>query len=796
MKKFCLLIIALLLACTLFAGVAIASNTVPTVVALQPLDDVYFDTVQPLVTYKTDKYTVIVDKVDENYHILTYTDTLISDVNVGSSPINTACVYGDCAILCTADDGSILVYDLINKINIPVTGLPSNVYSISLTGSKLYVQTSTISVYDVLDLSTGVVTLLDTYDTSDVFMIGYGIFAHDDTVYYTKQSSNLSTIYKYDTQSNGSTNICEIQNLLDFVVVGNKIYALTSDSNKLYYYDTQTKINGSINLKHTAPAFMSVYSNELILTYSNCRTIDLYDTTSIPSYKTSLCSDSQLVGRFNTPVDVYSFNDSYAVADYGNDRVQVFSSSGDVSCISVVEPKSVALSEITVVATNSTIYVHDNGVSTYTTADGIDFNGLVDLTIDTNGTIYAIDTQNSRVVYKTNDDSQFKSFINTAPIAIAVAPHGSVVYCVYSESIYAYDSSARLIFSTSSIPALSNASVAVDATGTTFILNDTTLYTYKRNLTGYTLISTDTLNLPQGGVGEITVSSNGDVLLVDGIRHQVLEIKNTKALSYTPSQNDDNVYQKITLDEAVKLVYVEDDTFIYDDVDNYETTRVVNADTTLVLLNNLPVGDFYYVYYNGPSYIPVSKVTQVTTTTNEYNALALHSNTPLYKYPILNDDFKLLTVGKEATFKVIANVNDYNSNGTYWSQILYNNEIYYITRNNIGLAPIERAEDFGWAKLHSSVVGQKIKVYSLADDKSGVIGEYRDGTEVKLLSEIDSASTFTQVKIGDEIGYVKTIELTTGGFTTAQIVITLLILLGGTASVTILIISRKMHQRR
>ena len=105
-------------------------------------------------------------------------------------------------------------------------------------------------------------------------------------------------------------------------------------------------------------------------------------------------------------------------------------------------------------------------------------------------------------------------------------------------------------------------------------------------------------------------------------------------------------------------------------------------------------------------------------------------------------------------------------------------------------------EDHGLAKLRSSIVGQKIKVYALADDKSGVIGEYSDGTEVKLLAEIDDTSTFTKIQINDQIGYVKTKELTTGGMTTAQIVILLLILLGGTASVTILVISRKMHKRR
>lgn len=796
MRKFCLLISVLLLICTLLTGVAYASSPIPTVTTKTPSNDVYYDTVAPTLAYKTEDYTVIVDKVEDEYHILTYTDTLISDLTVGSSPIDTACVYGDYAILCT-NDGTLLVYDLIGKIQHSVTGLPSDVYSISLTGSKLYAQTSNIKVYDLLELENGIVTELVTYDSGELFKLGFGIYAVDNTVYYTKQSANISTIYSYDCQENASTQICEVAHLSDFVVDGGKVYALTSSSNKLYYYDIQSKIDGEIELKHTTPCHISVYSGELAVTHSILRTIDLYDiATDTPKYKTSLCSDSDLLGRFDTPMDVYAYEDSYAVADFGNDRVQVFRKSGDVSYINVTAPKSVALGDVTVVSSNSTIYVYGNKLNTYTSANDITFNGITDLTIDANGTIYAIDTQNDRVIYKAKDDSEFKTFINTAPKSIAVAPHGSVVYCAYSGVIHAYDSSARIIFSAFGIPTFDKASVAVDATGTTFILDDTTLYTYKRTLTGFTLLSTDTINLPQGGVREITVSSTGEVLLVDGVRHQVFEIKNTKALSYTPTESNDSVYEKTTINEAVQLVYVGSDTFIYDDVDNYETTRVVKADTTLVLLSNVPVGDFYYVYYDGPSYIPVSKVTKVTVDTNEYDALALHSNTPLYKYPILDDNFKLLTVGKEATFKVITNVADFSWNGAYWNQIVYNGEVYYITRNNVGLAPTDRVVDYGWAKLHSSVMGQKIKVYSLSDDKSGVIGEYADGTEVKLLTEIDGASTFTRIQIGDDIGYVKTNELTTGGMTTAQIVILVLILLGGTASVTILVISRKMHKRR
>ena len=786
----------ILLLCVLVTGVAVGTELTPTVVPKQPTSDVYYQLSSPTITNITKKYTVVIDEIDESYHILTYSNnTLLTDIDISDTLIDCACVYEDYAILCTADNGTVLVYDLVNGVLHSVVGLPSNVYSISLFGWKLYAQTSIISVYDLSDLSDGNVSLLTTYDSSDLFKIDFGIYASDGEVYYTKETIDVSTIYSYDTQTNTSSEVFKVTNLKDFVVDSGVIYALTSDTNKLLYHDTLTNSGGAIDLKHNSPTNLSVLNHELSVTHTLDATIDLYDLTgAVPTYKTSLCSKSALTGRFDTPVDVYNHTGSIAVADYNNDRVQIFKANGSISQINATKPKSVAIGTNIVIASDTSIYVYETD-TTYTSCDDKDFSGLDDVVVDCNDTIYAIDKNNNRVVYKDKSSDVFKTFITTAPQAIAVAPHGSVLYCLYSNSIYAYDNGARLIFITQGMPSITNATMDVDATGNAFILAGTTLYTYKRTLTGFELISTDTLNLASSGARKITVSSDGEVLLVDGARHQIFEIENTVAKSYTPTNTDDSVYQKETLSTAVQLVTVENDTFIYDDAHNYETTRIVKADTSLVLLSNTPVGEFYYVYADGPAYLPIDKATLITPTIHEYNALSLHNNTPLYKYPILKEEFKLLSVNKDASFKVVSNVEEFDWEGLYWSQIEYNGKIYYVTRNNVGLAPVDRVVDHGWAKLHSSVVGQKIKVYALSDDKSSVIGEYADGTEVKLLSKIDEASSYTQIQIGDEIGYVKTSELTTGGMTTAQIVILILILLGGTASVTILVISRKMHKR-
>ena len=798
MKKFFILISLLMTLSLLCTGLASASSTTPYLEAKTPKDDVYLEVESPVMTYKTELYSTVLDDCGDCYRLLTYTNTLVSDIDIGNTPIDSMCVFDNYAILCTSN-GTLIVYDVTSKDEISITGLPSNVYSISLSGTTLYAQMATISAYDLTDIANGNVTLKTTYDSSDLFKVQYGIVANDQTVYYTKKSVNLSSIFAYDTTNNTSSKVWEVEYLADFEIDGGKIYALTSETDDILRYDITTESEDSFQLVHSSPVDICVRSSELAVTHKGENTIDLYDLSgATPVYKTSLCSSSDLPGRFDSPSDVYNRDNIMAVADYGNDRVQLITESG-ISSLAVDDPVSVATyAKETIVASINAIYVYDKNytVTTYTNADGLSFSGLTDLTVDNNGIIYAIDKNNARIVKKAPEDTHFKTYLPSAPLSIAIAPKGTVVYCVYSNVIRAYDSGARLIFETADIPTVTSATADVDSQGNMYLIHDTTLFRYTRSFTGYTLLDTTDLNIEGSGVRRITVSEDGEILMLDGVRHQVFEIKNSGAVAYTPTSPDDSVYQKSTLNEAVNFAHVNADSFIYDNAENYETTRIVKANTTLILLSTNTVDGFYYVYCDGPAYIPTSNVTINVADNIAYNALALHENTSLYKYPILDDAFKLLSVDKDATFTVVTNTCNFSEdNKTYWSQIVYNGNIYYVTRNNIGLAPAERVVDYGWAKLHTSVMGQKVKVYSLPDDKSGVIDEYADGTEVKLLDEIDSASSFTQVQIGDQIGYVKTSELTTGGMTTAQIVILVLILLGGTASVTVLVISRKMHRR-
>ena len=134
----------------------------------------------------------------------------------------------------------------------------------------------------------------------------------------------------------------------------------------------------------------------------------------------------------------------------------------------------------------------------------------------------------------------------------------------------------------------------------------------------------------------------------------------------------------------------------------------------------------------------------------------------------------------------------------YWYQIELNGQIYYIERAAVGETEIEVNKDYGKAKLRASAINTTIKLYNRPkQDNAYVIEEFKDGTEVQLLEEFPTEKEFIHVYVeGVGDGYVLTSEIDTGGMTPGQIVLLVLIVIGGTASVVTLVISRKMYRKR
>lgn len=799
-KTLFVLFICILL--TIGAICSASAQTETEVSFFSPQKSEYLSLSSPYLTATTDNVTVIFD--NDGFKILSDTTESIQS----SYHYTCASIYENYLFAVTgenentSDNYLVFVYNLQNGEKIQGTVFDTvSARFITIKDSLLYLNTgSSINVYD---LSNQEITLTSTKPYASE------LFAINDSNQTIFNSTIAGSKYIAIQENNVRTQIdYEFSDISSF---DGEVYTLFSypTYNAIHVYDSTTlEYKRNFYLPY-ASSNVETNNGKLLVTYPDINSVDVYSIDSF-EYLYSICSNGNQAARFDSPSRVYAHGDYVTVADQNNNRLIRFDSNGQkVQTLTLDSKVSDAIDYGTkaYVIAGNTIRMTTGGANTvYDKADGVLFTSLKSLAVDCFGTVYAIDGE--RVISKSDSDSTFKVFAKVSPLCLTVSPKGSVLYMTYSDKISAYDSLGKVIFTSSISSNLSqNAVCDCDVGGNMFVLDGDKLIRFARSLSGYTYDKT--LNLTLSGQSfagsSISISTNGSLYLTQKDTHAIFTLDKsiTGASVYNSSEFTPpvDVYEKTPLSLPLTFVKVNaGGGFVYDFSQSYENTRVINENTILYLLDNESVNGFYYVYYSGKvGYIPTTSVTVLDTTTfASYDAFALVT-TEIYKYPNKNTEFNMDELLKGTSFKVVGNSCNFTSieNGktVYWNEILYQDKIYYIERTHIAPANPTRAVDYGYAKLRAPSVGTKICVYALPDENSALLGEFADGTEVKLLGEIDEGSTFTEVKIGDLIGYVKTTELTTNGLTTAQTVILILVLIGGLASVTILVISRKMHRK-
>ncbi len=608
----------------------------------------------------------------------------------------------------------------------------------------------------------------------------------------------------------------QINDVFNDISVDDKIYGLSNSNLSIKIYDKTTLAElGSIAFDNVV-SDINVCDGKLYATDKSNNCIKVYSLNSnSPTYFSTICAMGKAIGKFNTPVSIYAHSSAVLVADKLNKRIQVFNTDGSISDTHNLLTWNSEHSPLSIVEYNGKYYaLTSNGVQyvkgyetkTFTSSE---FSNPKTLAIDCFGTVYLCD--DNKIFAKTESATVFSEFVDVTAVDIAISPKGSVLYALSNNVIFAYDSLGSLIFSSPTNKTFSNsAKIDSDVSGNMYIVDGSTLYKFDRSVSGFTFSFEKDLTYKNAPIScsDISLSPSGTVYLTSSEKHCIYSLSHELVNSaiYNPNGFTPpiNAYEKTALSLPAGYVKVNsNNAFAYDFAQSYENARIVPADTVLLLLDNAPTNDFYYVYYSGKDcYIHSSYVTALSPTAfTSYDGFALHS-TKVYKYPVVDQtgSFALVDMPNGTEFKVVGNANNYtclsmNGQNIYWNEILYNDKIYYIERNHIAMKNLSREVDYGVAKICTDAVGKKVPLYALPDEASAIIGEYTDGTEVKLLTEIDNASTFTEVQIGDKIGFVKTSNLTTNGLTIAQIVILIIILLGGTGSVVILIINRKMHRR-
>ncbi len=832
-------ILLLILSITLFLTIAIvpvsnAENSSPELERVIPFSGDYVELSSPVVSATNGDYVCMIHTVGEsfpyNYVLMSYKNgKKISEFSVGTNAPTDFAIYKNYAFIFVKSEHSLSVYNVNTSDVVILNDLPSAPDNFHVEGDLLYVQdNNNLHVYDITNIANEEIIEKTTTPFNPTsfspssFTVSNGVVYYDATLPDTTQ-----VIYSFDTTSANPVSNEVLSGLEDTFIkmdaTEEYLYALikSTSSNAVKVFNMKGTENPYVlTMKTRAPTFISAYRDKLYTTHYASNTIDVYEQKDVLTYEKSICSNSIAEGRFHYPTSVYASSDAILVTDTPpTARVQLFDPISYAHKSTIIGLRS----PDEVVGNNKTGYILDKKKSKIyyyygTNSEECIFAGGElttphSLVMDKNETVYAINGEgaNATVIKKSKMETEFTTTTIVAPIAISVSHNGSVIYALYSDKIIAYDDNYNPIFTTllEDLLPLSFSEdnikdVDTDAKGNMYILCNNDLIILTRKLNGFEFKLQKTLKIEGkiAGCKSISINSNGEVYLTGGVEHCLYKLNNSGAAVYNPNDYSvPDVTQKENITEASKYAKIKiGGGFVYDYINNYESTRVVAENTTLLLLDNESTNGMYFVYYNGKEgYLPASYATVHQATIYKDVGIALYDST-IYKYPVAEEKFALTKVAKDIRFDIMSDAFGYEYNdGTsrsYWYQILYNGKIFYIERNNVGEAEIEAAKDFGTAKLLASVINAKVKLYSFEDINSTPIGEFNDGQEVKLLEELNSEKEFTKVSIDGVDGYVLTSELTTGQMTTAEIILLVIIILGGAASVTILIISRKMYRKR
>ena len=819
---------------------ATTSQSNPEFDIILPSGSDYVELEEPIATVVSNKYLSVIYTHSEQPDltqpkIYTYYLTCnenghkVADFSLGKVEPRALAVYNDYAFVTFKDDSTLYIYDITTGQTIDINRMPSVADDFCIDGHYLYVRDRyLLGVVDLTTISNNTVERATQHAPINfealTFTVLNGVVYYEDTV--TRNSTQ--TIYKYDIATKVTEELYKgITDSFNRIVTnGEYVFTMNTSlpTNEITAYSiTDTTLTPSKPTIDTEnPSAFFVNGNEFYFTSRSVGAIDVYEINGDQLTLTrSISSNGSIPGRFNTPSSVYNHADGIIVTDTMNERVQIFNP--DLSVKSIVSGikypfdavGNLSFGYIATADHKIYTYVDSSAPSEYVhtkTVDGVNFFSPEGLVMDADQTVYALDGRSAsrRVIYKTKEATAFSTFDIPAPKALSISPKGSVIYAIYEDKITAYDKNAKEIFSIalSSIPVNPLSSVVdadTDVDGNLYILKGTELVILDRTWSGYTHRETITLEINSEikYFASVAVDANGEILLTGGSDHCVFKLKNVSAGVYDP--NDYIVPDftgKAPITQSVQFVKVKaGGGFVYDYKANYESARVVDENTLLLLLSNDEVDNMYFVYYNGKAgYLPSAYVEEKNEATlNKYAGIALY-NTTLYKYPIAKDEFALIQINKDTKFNVESDAYGYEfkdgDDSVFWYQIEYEGSIYYVNRENVAEVEVEIEKDYGKAKLLASVMNASVKMYSFPDKTSSIIGEYADGTEVTLLEEINSEKEFTKVSIDGNDGYVLTTELTTGGMTTGQIILLIIIILGGAASAVILVLSRRNYKKK
>lgn len=211
-------------------------------------------------------------------------------------------------------------------------------------------------------------------------------------------------------------------------------------------------------------------------------------------------------------------------------------------------------------------------------------------------------------------------------------------------------------------------------------------------------------------------------------------------------------------------------------------------------------GNYGYIPDDGSA--PVQEVTATDNTPLGRNAMPLHPNSKLYRYPLAESE-QIAEPGIAQTLVVLDNVGGAGSSEWGWYHVSYLVDGLRVSgyMRATDLAPftmLSAPDTRITAKIATAQFGTVVKAYELPGADSKVVAEFVDGSRVTLAETYNPDSEWTCIVLEDGYAYVPTAALQIGGLTGVQIAVIVIVsaLAAATVCVVIVLVVRKRKSRR
>lgn len=808
----------------------------------------------PVYAVANDDYTVVF--VDGNMVAIPTDETKQRQIVTCPSGTETprfAHVYGDYVFVKYVGSTSLYVYSLstLNCVEsdgffpLYVTANGDKLYLAFLNGSTGYID---VREYDLsqefeIDFSTPV-SESNFFPSTGTISTGLDILSvrdvavTDDALYYVSIRGEISALYLSGQKSSFLMNDMNYDSV---TVAGNVVVGLSISK------DAEGNSNGAIRAVDAVngttlsfpsgdeessvvtPTSVSSLGDLLFVCDSASESVKVFNVTrstegASVAFVRSIAGKGSGNGRLNTPSDLYC-NDKIYVADTENNRILI--KDGDQTRIETGFNAPFAITEW-----QTNIYVAD--------ADGVKLltSGGAPTTIYESTSVHSISATNDYLFVSENTEEKggvvqrIKKNANSGEFSVepffgedndenaekivllsSHAKGASLV--VFTESrlhVYFGDGTFQFANTLSSLGLSHNGenNLLLEARSTSygdlFVMtsqNDAVLLKHLTRARSSFVEDDSATTLPKEFSG-FAFLNDGTVMFSSKATHSLFEMHGstikTEAKTYYPPTLH---YHKVPVDSPLFVFRAKTDTYFFLSPYNYESVIPVEAGENLLVLYNHSVSPnssayYYYVYRDGVlGYVPASDLEVLpigTLPSLQYKYVNKNYTDKLYKYPIEDETYVIETISKHSELEPLNTVSDYDN--ASWYCVKYEGAHYYIKRVHVDIETPPAPTIYYYAKIQSASLGTTVNVYTLPDVNSYVKGTLTDGVEVKLVSELNPADTYTYVVCGDVEGYVLTMHLITGGLTSAQVTGLVLVGVAGVTSTAILVINKLLRRKK